>query len=114
MAAVRDGDAHGRTAYDVYCHRLRKYVGAYHAVLGGADAIVFTGGVGEHNPRLRSDALAGLDALGISIDQARNETHETGARVISSDGSALAVLVVPTNEELSIARQAVALLDDVG
>lgn len=114
LAAVRDGDERARTAYDVYCHRLRKYVGAYHAVLGGADAVVFTGGVGEHNPRLRSDALADLDALGIAIDQARNETHETGARVISSDGSPLAVLVVPTNEELSIARQAVALLDDVG
>ena len=112
MAALDDGDVRARTAYDVYCHRLRKYVGAYHAVLGGADAIVFTGGVGEHNPRLRLDALVGLEHLGISIDLDRNEAGETGARVISRDDSAVTVLVVPANEELSIARQAAALLDD--
>jgi acetate kinase len=111
LAAVDRGDDRARTAYDVYCHRLRKYVGAYHAVLGGADAIVFTAGVGEHNPRLRADALAGLDALGIVVDPALNADDVTGPRRISTGGARVAVLVVPTDEELSIARQAVRLLD---
>ena len=64
MDAIDSGDDRARTAYDVYCHRLRKYVGAYLAVLGGADALVFTAGVGEHVPRLRADALSGLDGTG--------------------------------------------------
>jgi acetate kinase len=112
MSAIDDGDVRARTAYEVYCHRLRKYVGAYHAVLGGADAVVFTAGVGEHNSRLRADALAGLEALGISIDEDRNRADEARPRVISRDDAAVAVLVVPTNEELSIARQAARLLGD--
>jgi acetate kinase len=111
LAAVDDGDPHARLAYEVYCHRLRKYVGAYHAVLGGADAVVFTAGVGENAPRLRADALAGLEALGIVVDQDRNLAGADAPRVISPDGAGVAVLVVPTNEELSIARQAVQLLD---
>lgn len=110
LAAVDAGDDAARTAYDVYCHRLRKYVGAYLAVLGGADAVVFTAGIGEHVPRLRADALGGLTRLGISVDPAHNEASATGPRRISPDESPVAVLVVPTNEELSIARQAVALL----
>ena len=112
LGAVDAGDDAARTAYDVYCHRLRKYVGAYLAVLGGADAVVFTAGVGEHVARLRADALAGLSALGISVDPARNGAPATGPRRISPDTSPVAVLVVPTNEELSIARQAVAVLAD--
>lgn len=110
LAAVDAGDEAARTAYDVYCHRLRKYVGAYLAVLGGADAVVFTAGIGEHVARLRADALGGLTRLGFSVDPARNEAPATGPRRISPDDSPVAVLVVPTNEELSIARQAVALL----
>ena len=110
LAAVDAGDDAARTAYDVYCHRLRKYVGAYLAVLGGADAVVFTAGIGEHVARLRADALAGLTALGIEVDPARNEAASTAPRLVSPDDSPVAVLVVPTNEELAIARQAVALL----
>lgn len=110
LAAVDAGDDAARTAYDVYCHRLRKYVGAYLAVLGGADAVVFTAGIGEHVARLRADALAGLAALGIAVDPARNASDDGGPRVISPDDSPVAVLVVPTNEELAIARQAAALL----
>jgi acetate kinase len=71
---------------------------------------VFTGGVGEHVPRLRADALAGLEPLGLAVDPARNTAGEDGARLVSPDGAAVAVLVVPTNEELSIARQAAELL----
>ena len=110
LAAVDAGEECAATAYEVYCHRLRKYVGAYLAALGGADAVTFTAGVGEHAARLRADSLAGLERLGIAIDPGRNEADGTGPRRISTDDSPVAVLVVPTNEELSIARQAVALL----
>lgn len=110
LAAVDAGDEAARTAYDVYVHRLRKYVGAYLAVLGGADAIVFTAGVGQHVARLREDALAGLDALGVVVDPERNRVDAQGPRPVSAAGSAVAVLVVPTDEELAIARQVRALL----
>ena len=109
-AALAAGEQVVRTAYDVYCHRLRKYVGAYLAVLGGADVITFTAGIGEHVARVRSDALEGLERLGIEVDRARNDSAEQGARRISTDSSAVEVLVVPTNEELAIARQVAALL----
>jgi len=105
VAALDAGDERARAAYDVYCHRLRKYVGAYLAVLGGADAVVFTAGVGEHEPRVREDALAGLGALGITVDPALNRAEGSGPRRISAGDSQVQVLVVPTDEELAIARQ---------
>jgi acetate kinase len=110
LAAMDGGDEAARAAYDVYCHRLRKYVGAYLAVLGGADAVVFTAGVGQHVPRVREDALAGLSALGIDVDPELNRIDTQGARSISAKGSPVLVLVVPTDEELAIARQVRALL----
>jgi acetate kinase len=110
LAAVDDGHEHARAAYDVYCHRLRKYVGAYLAVLGGADAVVFTAGVGQHVARVREDALAGLAVLGLDVDPERNRVAAEGPRPISTDGSSIAVLVMPTDEELAIARQVRALL----
>ncbi len=103
------GDDEAALALEVYCHRLRKYVGAYFAVLGGVDAVAFTAGVGENDARVRAAALAGLDGLGISVDSARNEAPSADARVISPDGAPVAVLVIPTNEELEIARQALAV-----
>jgi acetate kinase len=96
-------------ALDVYCHRLRKYVGAYYAVLGRVDAIVFTAGIGENDPEVRSRALGGLERLGVAIDPARNTSPRRDARTISPDGAEVDVLVVPTNEELEIARQALAV-----
>jgi acetate kinase len=105
LAAMDGGDEDARTAYDVYCHRLRKYVGAYLAVLGGADAVVFTAGVGENQARVREDALRGLTALGVEVDRARNQAQGDGPRRIGADGSSVDVLVVPTDEELAIARQ---------
>lgn len=110
-ARVAAGDPAAETAHAVYCHRIRKYVGAYLAVLGGADAVVFTAGVGEHSPLVRRDSLAGLHRLGIVVDPARNEEPATGARRISTDDSPVAVLVVPTDEELAIARAAAALVE---
>ena len=110
VAALDAGDEAAAAAYAVYCHRLRKYVGAYLAVLGGADVLTFTAGVGENVPRLREDCLAGLAPLGIEVDAARNRAESHESRVVSTDASAVTVLVVPTNEELAISRLAVALL----
>ena len=95
----------------MYRHRLRHYIGAYFAELGGLDALVFTAGVGENAPALRAAVVANLGRLGMAVDPARNEAPSRDARVISPDGSPVTVLVVPTNEELEIARQTAALLD---
>jgi acetate kinase len=110
QARAQHGDASARHALDVYCHRIRKYVGAYHAVLGRLDAITFTAGVGEHSPLVRAQALAGLDPLGITVDPARN-TGGAAARVISPDHARVAVCVVPTDEEHAIAQQTSRLLN---
>ncbi|MDF2443960.1 MAG: acetate kinase [Subtercola sp.] len=104
------GDEAAALALNVYLHRLKHYVGSYIAVLGGVDAIVFTAGVGENSVVVRGRALAGLERLGIRIDPQRNESGERGPRLISTDDSAVAVLVVPTNEELEIARQALSVI----
>ena len=103
-----DGDPVAREAIDVYCYRIRKYVGAYAAVLGRVDALVFTAGIGENSPAVRAGVCSGLDRLGIRIDQARNGARSRQPRTVSSGDSATAVLVVPTNEELEIAEQTLA------
>lgn len=103
------GDPEARLALDVYCHRIRKYVGAYYAVLGRVDAIVFTAGVGENDPLVRALSLDGLKRLGIAVDQVRNESADRGERFVSPPGAEVAVLVVPTDEELEIARQSAAV-----
>jgi acetate kinase len=101
---IESGDSSAQLAYDVFIHRLRKYVGAYVAILGHTDVVSFTAGVGENAPAVRLDALKGLQRLGIDIDEQRNSQPAKGARRISTDASTIAVLVVPTNEELAIAR----------
>lgn len=85
---------------------LRKYIGAFIVQLGGVDVITFTGGVGENNIDVRRDSLAGLGRLGIEVDAALNEAKSRDERRISSAESEVTVLVVPTNEELAIARAA--------
>ncbi len=104
------GDRDAALAFDVYCYRIRKYVGAYYAVLGTVDVVVFTAGVGEHSPDLRAACLDGLQRLGIRVDPGRNEGPVSGPTVVSSDDSDVAVLVVPTNEEYEIARQTLSLV----
>ncbi|UBV15941.1 MULTISPECIES: acetate kinase [Mycolicibacterium] len=108
-ACIESGDENARLAYDVYIHRLRKYVGAYLAVLGRTDVISFTAGVGENDAAVRRDALAGLTALGIEIDEELNTSSSREARRISTPESPVTVLVVPTNEELAIAQACAAL-----
>ncbi|MEU8900710.1 acetate kinase [Nocardia sp. NPDC048505] len=103
---IDNDDQAARLAYDVYIHRLRRYLGAYLVELGRVDAITFTAGVGENSPQVRADALAGLAGFGIHVDPARNSAKDRAARRISPDDAPVAVLVVPTNEELAIARAA--------
>ncbi|OBJ58456.1 acetate kinase [Mycobacterium asiaticum] len=106
---IESGDAAAKLAYDVFIHRLRKYIGAYLAVLGHTDVLSFTAGIGEHAATVRRDALAGLLELGIELDEERNATG-SGTRRISTDDSPIAILVVPTDEELAIARDCVSVL----
>lgn len=106
VAAAESGDARAELALEVYCHRIRSYVGAYAAQLGRLDAVVFTAGVGENAAPVRARALAGLEWFGIEVDAERNAARG-GARRISPDGARVEVLVVPTDEELEIARQTV-------
>jgi acetate kinase len=101
---IESGDSSARLAYDVFIHRLRKYIGAYLAILGRTDVVSFTAGVGENAAAVRLDALNGLQGLGVDIDEQRNTQPGKSARRISTDSSPIAVLVVPTNEELAIAR----------
>jgi acetate kinase len=108
--AAAGGDDRAALALEVYCHRIRKYVGAYMAVLGGVDAVVFTAGVGENDAAVRARSLQGLERLGIAVDAARNAAAASDARAISPDGGRVAVLVVPTDEELEMAIQADALV----
>lgn len=108
------GDYDAQLALDVYCYRIRKYVGAYFAVLGRVDGIVFTAGVGENDPDVRARSLQGLERLGIEIDPLRNAATEHAARIVSTDDAEVAALVVPTNEELEIARQSLTVVMAAG
>jgi len=104
-ARMAAGDEAATLAFDVYIHRLRAYAGAYLAQLGGADVISFTAGVGENSVRVRAEALATLGFAGVEVDPDRNAARDRGIRVISTDASRITVLVVPTDEEVEIARQ---------
>jgi len=108
--AVAAGDGNARTALEVYVHRIKGYVGNYYAQLGHVDAIAFTAGIGENDDIVRLGSLSGLERLGIRVDPARNAGRKKQITVISPDDSEVTVLVVPTNEELEIARQSLAAL----
>jgi acetate kinase len=99
------GDPDSRLALDVYCYRVRKYVGAYLAALGRADALVFTAGVGENSALVRRHCCEGLEGLGIVLDEERNASASREEREIQADGSPVKVLVIPTDEALEIAQR---------
>jgi acetate kinase len=103
--AHENADRRARLAIDIFCYRARKYIGAYLATLGGADAIVFAGGVGENAAEVRTEICRGLEWAGVELDEAANARMVGGAEGrITRDGSRLAVWVIPTDEELLIAR----------
>ncbi len=105
------GDERARLALEMYAYRIRKYIGAYMAALGRVDALVFTAGVGENSPLVRRMSCAGLEPLGVVLDEARNNARGEGVRPIHADESAVSILVIPTDEELEIAQQTYDILN---
>jgi len=106
--AHENNDRRARLAIEIFCYRAKKYIGSYLAAMGGADAIVFTGGIGENAPEVRAHICEGLGWMGLELDEALNQAH-TGGRegLISREGSRLRAYVIPTDEELLIARDTV-------
>ncbi len=109
-SARENGDKKAQLAFEMFCYTIRKYVGAYYAALGRVDAVIFTAGIGENDDFVRADVCAGLEALGIAVDAEKNARRSGTARSISPDGTRVPVLVVPTNEELAIAKATAAVL----
>jgi acetate kinase len=110
LEAEQEGNARARLAVDVFCHRLKKYIAAYVGVLGGVDGIAFAGGIGENAPAVRSRALEGLEALGIALDHRANDDARGKELDISPRGARVRAFVIPTNEEILIARDTLHLV----
>ncbi|MFJ9416312.1 acetate kinase [Streptomyces sp. NPDC101227] len=108
---IDEGDKRAELAFDIYIHRLKKYIGAYSAVLGRVDAVAFTAGVGENAAPVREAAIAGLEEMGMAVDAALNAVRSDEPRLISPEYARVAVAVVPTDEELEIAQQTYALVN---
>jgi acetate kinase len=111
LRLAKENDERCRVALDVFCYRLKKYIGAYCAVLGSVDAIVFTAGIGENAPDIRRRACSGLRGLGIEIDPDKNAAAVGQESDISLDGMPTRVLVIPTREEMMIATDTYAITD---
>jgi acetate kinase len=106
--AQEHDDRRARLAVEIFCYRARKYIGAYLAAMNGADALIFTGGIGENSAEVRAQICDGLQWLGLELDEERNGAHTSGREgIISREGSRLAAYVIPTDEELLIARDTV-------
>jgi acetate kinase len=100
-----------RLAHQVFCYRLKKYIGSYTAAMGGLDTLVFTGGIGENSSMVRRDVLKDMEFMGIEIDEQKNNAGESREREISKDASPVRVLIIPTNEELVIALDTMSLVN---
>ena len=107
------GNSQARLAIEMVCYRIKKYIGAYYAVLGRLDALIFTAGIGEKSPLIRAGACRGLSHLGIAIDPEKNNQKSKKAFEIQTRGSTVKVLVIPTNEELEIAEQTLACIQNL-
>ena len=101
---AQDGNEPAQLAIDIFCYRIKKYIGTYTAVLNNVDAVVFTGGIGENNPLVRNKSCSDLTQIGIELDDSKNNSSSSEACRISSGTSRVAILVVPTNEEVTIAK----------
>jgi acetate kinase len=107
--AASNGNERAKLAIEMVAYRVKKYVGSYVAVLGGVDAIVFTGGIGEHSPLVRGLVMEGMDFCGANLDQDKNQNYKNGVGELNTESSKVKILVVPTNEELMIARDTMRL-----
>jgi acetate kinase len=114
LKGADEGQPRAKRAVEVYCYRVRKYLGAYAAALGGLDAVIFTGGIGEGSAEIRSRVLRRLNCLGITLNEQRNRAGLGGAEAcrISTDDSKVAVLIVRADEERMIAREALHALNN--
>jgi acetate kinase len=108
---AKEGHERAKLAIDVFCYRIKKYIGAYAAVLGVVDAVVFTGGIGENSAYLRGKICSDMTQIGIELDETVNKDAKTAETQISSDGSRVTVLVIPTNEQAAIANDTYELTD---
>ena len=108
-SAINQGDEKAKLAVEVAAYRIKKYIGSYAAVLNGVDAIVFTGGIGEHSDLMRELVMKDMEYLGVDFDFEANKGRGDGVRLISKPQSKVKVLILPTNEELSIARETLQL-----
>ena len=109
-AGMEAGNERCRLALEMFSYQTKKFVGSYAAAMGGLDCIVFTAGIGENTPYIRSGVCDGLEFLGVRLDEEANNAKNGGAREISAKDSKVKVLVIPTNEELAIARETLALI----
>lgn len=107
--AINEGNERAKLAVEVAAYRIKKYIGSYSATLNGVDAIVFTGGIGEHSDLMRKLVMSDMEYLGVDFDFEENAQHKDGVRFLSKPDSKVKVLILPTNEELSIARETKAL-----
>jgi acetate kinase len=105
IKAAANGDKEAQFACELYVYRIKKYIGAYAAVLNGIDALIFTAGVGENDVIIREMVCQGLEFLDISLDEKTNKQNTGGIREINQKDKRIKILVIPTNEELEIARQ---------
>ena len=113
LAGIADGNERARLAKEMYCYRIKKYIGAYAAAMGGVDVILFTAGAGENQYEVREGATNGLEFLGVTMDVERNRACRATEAVISADDSKVTVCVIPTDEELMIATDTLALVEDI-
>ncbi|PID39919.1 MAG: acetate kinase [Proteobacteria bacterium] len=111
-AAIDTGNDRARLALEMFTHRCRQYIGTYAVQLGRVDALIFTAGVGENDPVVREMCCRNMDLLGLALDPEKNRKPQANGGEISADGSKIRIFVIPTNEELEIARQTLAVVDD--
>ncbi|MDR5586925.1 MULTISPECIES: acetate kinase [Clostridium] len=110
-SAIGDNNKRAILATDIFGYQIKKQIGAYAAIMGGIDTIVFTAGIGEHAPEVRIRALKGLEFIGIELDEEKNNSHDIGEGIlISKESSKVKIYVIPTNEELMIAKETLALV----
>ncbi|GAW86849.1 acetate kinase [Bathymodiolus platifrons methanotrophic gill symbiont] len=107
---AEQGDSKAELAIHIFCYRIKKYIGAYMAALNGLDAIIFTGGIGEHSSIIRALSCQNLENLGIQVDATKNNISSKNITEIQSNASPVKILVIPTNEELEIAKQTITII----
>jgi acetate kinase len=112
IKSMNEGNERSKYAFEVFCYRIKKYIGAYTAALGGLDAIVFTGGIGENSSEVRKEVLSNLEFLGIEFDEEKNSSGG-GERIITKENSKVKVFVIPTNEELVIALDTAQIVSEI-